>query len=87
MWLVHEKIDAKKASEYVLALPEADRAAAEKVYRNEAPQGEAQVQAGRDALAFAVRFPLILCIVFGAIALWFRSKGGYKPIVLDAPWE
>ena len=87
MWMVHEKIDAKKAGEYVLALPEAERAAAEKVYRNEAPQGEAQVQAGRDALAFAVRFPLILSIVFGIIALWFRSKGGYKPVVLDATWE
>lgn len=83
MWMVHEKIDAEKAGEFVLALPEAERAAVKKVYSDD-PKGAAQVQAGRDALAYAVRFPLTLCIVFGIIALWFRSKGGYKPIELNA---
>ena len=38
--------------------------------------------AGRDVLSYAVRFPTILVVVFGLIALYFRSKGGYKPIEL-----
>ena len=84
LWMSNQKIDPGKAAEYVLTLPEADRAAVSKVFSPEEPQGEAQIQAGRDALAFAVRFPLTLSIVFGIIALWFRSKGGYKPIVLDS---
>jgi MFS family permease len=85
LWMTNEKIDPAKAEEYVLALPEADRAAVREVYNNGDPGGGAQEQAGRDALAFAVRFPLTLCIVFGMIAIWFRMKGGYKPIVLVAP--
>ena len=44
---------------------------------------EADEKAGRDVLAYAVRFPTILFIVFGIIALWFRSRGGYKPIELE----
>ena len=84
MWMSHEKVDSKLASEYVLKLPEAEPAAVEKVYHEDSPKGRAQVQAGRDVLAYAVRFPLILCVVFGAIALWFRKRGGYKPIVLEA---
>ena len=39
-------------------------------------------QAGRDVLTYAVRFPAILVLAFGAIMLYFRSKGGYKPIEL-----
>ena len=45
---------------------------------------DADEQAGRDVLSYAVRFPAILLIVFGIIAAYFRSKGGYKPIELDA---
>ncbi|MFT7670131.1 MAG: hypothetical protein ACI8X5_002838, partial [Planctomycetota bacterium] len=33
---------------------------------------------------YAVRFPLILLVVFGLIALYFRMQGGYKPVELDA---
>ncbi|MCP3915519.1 MAG: MFS transporter [bacterium] len=40
-------------------------------------------EAGRAVLAYAVRFPALLVIAFGAIFLWFRSRGGYKPIELD----
>ena len=80
LWMKNDKIDPKQAEVFIEALPEAEKAAAKKVY--DPKTGSAQVQAGRDALAFAVRFPLTLCIVFGLIALWFRSKGGYKPIVL-----
>ena len=39
-------------------------------------------KAGRRVLVYATRFPIILVIVFGIIFLYFRSKGGYKPIEL-----
>jgi len=35
-------------------------------------------------LTYAVRFPAILMVVFGLIALYFRSQGGYKPIELTS---
>ena len=38
--------------------------------------------AGRKVLVYATRFPLMLVVVFGIIFLYFRSKGGYKPIEL-----
>jgi MFS family permease len=82
LWMSHEKIDPEKAGEYVAGLPEADRGPVEAVYNEGEPQGKAQVQAGRDVLLFAVRFPAILFLVFGIIALYFRRKGGYKPVEL-----
>ncbi|MED5330656.1 MAG: MFS transporter [Planctomycetota bacterium] len=48
---------------------------------------QAETQAGRDILTYAARFPMILAVAFGLIALSFRSKGGYKPIELDAGEE
>ena len=39
-------------------------------------------KAGRKVLVYATRFPVILVIVFGAIFLYFRSRGGYKPVEL-----
>ena len=53
------------------------------VYSKAPPQGHAQARAGRDVLRYAVRFPLLLAFVFGIIALWFRTRGGYKPVELD----
>lgn len=41
-----------------------------------------QTAAGRDVLKFAAIFPTILVICFAAIAIYFRSVGGYKPIEL-----
>jgi MFS family permease len=38
--------------------------------------------AGREVLKFAARFPAILVVAFGLIFLYFRSRGGYKPIDL-----
>ena len=40
--------------------------------------------AGRSVLRYAARFPFILVVAFGFIFLWFRSRGGYKPIVLES---
>ncbi|MCA8951111.1 MAG: MFS transporter [Planctomycetes bacterium] len=83
MWMTHEKIDPKKAGPFVASLPEAERAEVEQVYHDAAPKGAAQVKARRDVLAYATRFPLLLFVAFGAIALWFRSRGGYKQIHLE----
>lgn len=84
MWMKHEKIEPEKATTYLAALPEAERAAATAVYHEGSPQGTAQRQAGRDVLRYAVRFPALLFVVFGLIALYFRARGGYKPIELDS---
>ncbi|MFT7167586.1 MAG: hypothetical protein ACI80K_000708, partial [Paracoccaceae bacterium] len=37
----------------------------------------------RDVLRYAVRFPALLFIIFAVIALYFRSRGGYKPVELS----
>jgi MFS family permease len=82
MWMVHAKIDPAAAATYIGALPAARQAEVEAVYSREA-DGSSQVQAGRDVLFYAMRFPLLLLVVFGGIALYFRMRGGYKPIELD----
>ena len=35
-----------------------------------------------DALKFAAWFPATLVLAFGAIFLYFRARGGYKPVEL-----
>lgn len=46
---------------------------------------DAVMQANRQSLrSVAYAFPLVMLICFGAIALYFRSTGGYKPINLIA---
>ena len=45
---------------------------------------EIDTRAGRDVLVYAARFPAILVIAFGCIAFYFKSKGGYKPVDIDA---
>ena len=82
MWLTHQKIVPEEAEAYLATLPAAQQAEVTAVYSKEKPLGEAQVEAGRDVLAFAVRFPAILFVVFGLIALYFRMGGGYRPIEL-----
>ena len=61
---------------YMDGLSEAEDAALRTTY------GEEDERAGRAVLVYATRFPLILVVVFGAIFLYFRSKGGYRPIEL-----
>jgi len=75
-WMEHEKIDPEMANAYFAALPAADQGPAQEAYDT------SKGSAGRDVLKYAVRFPLILLVVFGIIALYFRSKGGYKPVEL-----
>ncbi len=43
-------------------------------------------EASRESLrTTAISFPLVMLIAFGLIALYYRSKGGYQPIVLHRP--
>lgn len=84
MWMTHEKIEPKKAKDFLAGLPADEAAAIGVVYSEGDPQGRAQRQAGRDVLKYAVRFPGLLFVVFGLIALWFRARGGYRPIDLSA---
>ncbi|MDP6740504.1 MAG: MFS transporter [Myxococcota bacterium] len=83
MWMSHEKIDPAAAESYLANLSEEERTAALQVYSKSEPQGSAQASAGRNVLLYAVRFPALLMVVFGIIALYFRMRGGYKPIELD----
>ena len=84
LWMKHEKIDPKLADAYVAGLGETEQAEAAKVYSKTSPQGTAQRNAGRDVLRYAMRFPALLMVVFGIIALYFRMRGGYKPVVLTS---
>lgn len=83
MWMRHTLVEPQRAKQFVAGLPASERAAVLAVYHEDSPKGRAQMQAGRDVLAYAVRFPAMLVVVFGAIALWFRARGGYRPIHLD----
>ena len=84
MWMKHRKIEPELAAPYIAALPAAEQATLAEVYNEGSPKGKAQRQAGRDVLRYAVRFPALLFVVFGLIALYFRMRGGYKPIELSA---
>ncbi len=79
MWMEHEKIDPAGADSYIAKLPTAAQAEVTAVYKDRAPE-----QAGRDVLRFAMWFPGLLFVAFGLIALWFKARGGYKPIELQA---
>lgn len=59
-----------------------DALSAEEEGRVRASYAAEDEAAGRDVLRYAVRFPALLVIAFGAIFLWFRARGGYKPIEL-----
>jgi len=45
--------------------------------------GEMKAKSGRDVLKFAAIFPAILVIAFGFIAIYFKTRGGYKPVELN----
>lgn len=72
-----QEIDAKKKQAYLEKLPETERKEVETKFAS------IDKAAGRDVLKFAAWFPISLVICFGAVALWFRANGGYKPVELD----
>lgn len=83
LWMSYDVIDPAKAEAFIASLPADEQSAVTAVYQRN-PKGMAQVNAGRDGLMFAARFPMVLFVAFGAIALWFRMRGGYRPIELSA---
>ncbi len=76
LWMKHEAIAPEQAEQYLATLSESKRTPAEAAWT------AAKSGAGRDVLRYAVRFPLILLIAFGLITLYFRTRGGYKPVEL-----
>jgi len=73
----HEAIIPEKKDAYLAGLDDEQvKATATEAFAT------ADKQAGRDILKYAARFPAILFIAFGLIALYFRSRGGYRPIEL-----
>ncbi len=78
----HEAIMPEKKDTYIAELTdEGARTSATETYAT------ADRQAGRDILKYAARFPAILIVAFGLIALYFRSRGGYKPVELGESTE
>lgn len=75
----HDALIPEKVNAYIEEITDtAEKTRVEGVY--EAARG----RAGRDVLKYAVRFPLVLILAFGLIWLWFRSRGGYKPVELES---
>lgn len=72
----HQAIDATKKEAAIEKLTEDERKSVTGTYAT------IESRAGRDVLKFAAYFPMILVVCFGAVALWFKSKGGYKPVEL-----
>ncbi|MEQ8767314.1 MAG: MFS transporter [Planctomycetota bacterium] len=92
MWMKHEAIDPKEATAFIDA-ERAEEGLPARNWDNDPPEdykrstseevyAEGKDVAGRDVLQFAAIFPAILFVVFGLIALYFKSRGGYKPIIL-----
>ncbi len=66
------------------SIPEEAKAGLAKYDEAVAQHGEMKTKSGRDVLKFAAVFPTILVIAFGFIALYFRSRGGYKPAEISS---
>lgn len=78
LWMHNKTIDSKKFNSEVASLPaEEQKVAKEDFVKND-------TKAGRDVLKYAANFPIMLAIAFGVIALYFKSRGGYKPVELEA---
>lgn len=66
----------------------ADAEAAATAEGKAAEFGKAVDKAGRGALfTTALAFPLVMLICYGIISMYFRSIGGYKPVLLDEEQE
>ncbi|SHJ20812.1 Major Facilitator Superfamily protein [Rubritalea squalenifaciens DSM 18772] len=81
LWMHNKTIDAKKFNTVVDELPETEKETAKADFTAN------DKKAGRDVLKYAAQFPIVLAIAFGFIALYFKSRGGYKPVELEASWE
>ena len=77
LWMKHNAIDPAKKDAFIGTLPTDEQKSANEKFAS------IDSNAGRDVLVFAAWFPCTLIIVFGGIALYFKSQGGYKPIELS----
>lgn len=73
--------------EYTAVDPAEATAAAETAGLTEEVE-DAKLLANRESLVtVAFAFPAVMLVCFGLIGFWYKSKGGYKPRVLEASWE
>ena len=77
LWENTHIIEPAKAKAYIAEQPEAERKDLTDTVER------AEKQGGRDVLKYAAIYPIILVIAFGIIAIYFRTRGGYKPVELD----
>ena len=77
MGMKHMAIIPEKKASFLENLPPNEKKATEESF------AKADSQAGRDVLLYAVRFPAVLVLSFGLIFLYFRSRGGYRPVELS----
>lgn len=72
----YQATDANKAKEIAATVGQTDEVVA------------ATTKAGRQSLrTVAFAFPAVMLVCFSLIGFWYKSKGGYKPRVLEASWE
>jgi hypothetical protein len=47
------------------------------------PHPASETESKHDALRTISVLPMIMFVVYLGLILWFRSRGGYKPVVLE----
>jgi hypothetical protein len=76
--LSYEAIDDKKVEALTAALPEPQKGETLKQI------GVIKEQSSRKALAYMAMFPAFMLLCYLLLIGYFKSKGGYKPVNLDA---
>ena len=74
----YKTADDAKVGELVGKLSEADQEAANKLI------GELKDKSNQGALADMAIFPFIMLIAYIGLIMYFKSRGGYKPVELDS---
>ena len=77
----YKATDEAKVSDLIGKLPEADQTKANDLI------GGLKAKSSQGALADMAIFPLIMLIAYIALIMWFKGRGGYKPIELAAGGE
>jgi hypothetical protein len=71
-------VDEAKLDALLAPLPESERASVE------AKIGDVSARSTQRALAWMAVFPGIMVAAYIGLIIYFRSKGGYKPMVIGA---
>lgn len=74
----YKQIDPEKVAPFIATLPAAEQETVKTKWTG------VQSQSGRSVLVFASIFPAVLVLSFFGIWMYFRAKGGYKPIEITA---